>query len=148
MCDASLDFFGMSSSCPPSQPIRALLVDDEPMILWILSETLESAGHDVGTANDGEQGLARFQEAEWDVVVTDRSMPRVNGEEMAASIKRLSPQTPIILITGMKSAVGDASPFAAILQKPFRAIHLLNAIASCVTAPFTRASRPSAPEPA
>ena len=52
--------------------IRTLIVDDEP--LQILSEALQSAGYTVGTAKDGEQGLARFQEEEWDVVVTDRAM--------------------------------------------------------------------------
>ena len=124
----------MSSSV--RQPLRTLLVDDEPLILQILSDTLQDTGHEVGTASNGEQGLARFQEAEWDVVVTDRAMPVVNGEQMAASIKLIHPQTPIILITGMANAACDASLFAVILQKPFRACHLLNAIEGCVAKPF------------
>jgi DNA-binding response OmpR family regulator len=115
------------------QPIRTLVVDDEPLILKIISDTLRDAGHEVETACDGKQGLAKFQESEWDIVVTDRAMPVVNGEQMAASIKLLSPQTPIIMITGMASAVCDTSLFAEILQKPFRACHLLNAIEACVT---------------
>jgi CheY-like chemotaxis protein len=123
-------------SRPVSQPTRTLLVDDEPLVLKILSEALQNAGHEVGTASNGEQGLAKFQETKWDVVVTDRAMPVVDGEKLAASIKLLSPQTPIILITGMASAVCDASPFAVILQKPFRACHLLNAIQGCVTKSF------------
>lgn len=125
----------MHSPFNPDQAIRTLVVDDEPLILEILSHTLQSAGYDVGTAKDGEEGLARFQEEKWDVVVTDRGMPIVDGEQMTASIKRLSPQTPVILITGLTSAVGDASPFSAILQKPFRATHLLNAIEGCVPRP-------------
>ena len=125
----------MSNSSPAWQPIRTLLVDDELLLLELLSETLQSAGHCVGTANNGERGLARFEKEKWDVVVTDRAMPVVNGEQMAAAIKRLSPQTPIILITGMKSTVCDTSPFAVILQKPFRASHLLNAIEGCLNRP-------------
>lgn len=115
--------------------IRTLIVDDESLILQILSEALQSAGYTVGTAKDGEQGLARFQEEEWDVVVTDRAMPIMDGLQMAESIKRLSPHTPIILITGLKSAVSDVGLFSAILQKPFRAGHLLNAIEGCVARP-------------
>jgi DNA-binding NtrC family response regulator len=120
----------------PDEAIRTLVVEDEPLILKLVSGALRSAGHFVGTASNGEEGLARFQEAVWDVVVTDRAMPNLSGDEMTASIKRLSPETPVILMTGLKSAVTEVSSYAAILQKPFRASHLLNAIEGCLSRPL------------
>src|SRR5688572_4482511 len=66
---------------------RVLLVDDLEIVREILRRTLESAGYEVGTAKDGAEGIEKFQGTAWDVVITDRAMPNMDGEEMAAVIK-------------------------------------------------------------
>jgi CheY-like chemotaxis protein len=85
--------------------LRILCVDDEARVREVLHELLRADGHHVETANGGEDGVAAFQRAyeqghPFDVVITDLGMPKVDGYEVARAIKRLSPSTPVILLTG------------------------------------------------
>jgi PAS domain S-box-containing protein len=85
--------------------LRILLVDDDPMLLRSLQETLEADGHVVATANSGQAGIDAFLGAQardevFAVVVTDLGMPYVDGRKVAAAIKRASSRTPVILLTG------------------------------------------------
>jgi DNA-binding response OmpR family regulator len=105
--------------------LKVLVVDDEPTILFTLKRILEQAGYDVHTAQSGREGWQTFQEGRWDLVTVDRSMPDMNGEEVAAEIRRIAPKTPIVLITGFTGAVVRTWLFDAILGKPFRAVELL-----------------------
>ena len=125
----------LSTPMPPcAQTLRILLVDDELCIRHILSSTLRLDGHVVETAGDGADALERFGQAEWDVVITDRAMPRMNGEELAAEIKRQSPQTPVVMITGLTSAVKAATRecIDALLPKPFSTAALYAALAGAL----------------
>jgi CheY-like chemotaxis protein len=79
-----------------------------------------SVGHEIGTATDGLEGLMRFREQRWDVVITDRAMPRMNGEEMTVAIKAMAPDVPVILITGLRDSVTREGQYESILSKPFR----------------------------
>src|SRR2546422_493000 len=49
---------------------------------------------------DGSQGLERFRAGKFDLVLTDRAMPQMNGDQLAVAIKDLVPSTPVILLTG------------------------------------------------
>jgi CheY-like chemotaxis protein len=112
--------------------LRILLVDDEASILEVFGALLELDGHSIGTAGDGAAALALFRSEQWDVVVTDRAMPEMNGLELAHEIKQLSPCTPVILMTGL---VTQAWPEVdAVLQKPFTAAKLAEVIDACVAA--------------
>ena len=57
-------------------------------------------GHTVQTAASGVEALEQFRAERYDLVVTDRAMPDMNGDQLAASIKQLAPSTPIIMLTG------------------------------------------------
>ena len=57
-------------------------------------------GHDVHEACSGEDGLARFKTGRFDLVVLDRSMQGMSGDEAALAMKAVAPGTPIILLTG------------------------------------------------
>lgn len=107
-----------------------LIVDDEPLILRTLVGFLTGAGYEVGTAPNGMEGLTTFQQGAWDIVVTDRTMPVLDGEEMTVAIKALSPTTPVILMTGLLSDVEDLSRFQSILPKPFPLDRLLQVLDS------------------
>jgi len=79
---------------------RVLVIDDEEEIRKLLCELLETVGHDVAAASDGEEGLKLFQDGPFDLVFTDLGMPGISGWEVAQEVKRLNSRTPVILVTG------------------------------------------------
>jgi CheY-like chemotaxis protein len=85
--------------------LRLLVVDDDPLLLKSLQDTLEGDGHLVVAANGGQNGIDLFGAAlqrgeSFAVVITDLGMPYVDGRRVAAAIKTAAPTTPIILLTG------------------------------------------------
>jgi CheY-like chemotaxis protein len=112
-----------TSEYAPFRPLRILVVDDEPSVREVLQLFFFDDGHEVGLAVDGIDGCNAFDAAEWDVVITDRMMPRMNGDQFAAAIRERNPDVPIILVTGyadLMAAEGGKSPlFDMIIRKPF-----------------------------
>jgi len=98
--------------------IRILVVDDEEHIRNLISIILTNAGYDVVTARDGEEGLRRFNESCFDLVVTDIIMPKYNGDEIARHIHNSGKKIPVVGITGTAWDV-DRSYFDIIINKPF-----------------------------
>ncbi len=93
----------------PAAPIptglRILIVDDDPVLLQSLRDTLGSDGHTIVTANGGQQGIDEFRASQnskqgFAVVITDLGMPHIDGRQVAGAIKADSPATPVILLTG------------------------------------------------
>ncbi|CAN5667634.1 sigma-54 dependent transcriptional regulator [soil metagenome] len=74
-----------------------LLVDDEPAVLFTLSELLVERGHKVITAKNGVEALTKLEEAE--TVLTDLSMPKMDGLELMTQIVARDPSLPVILLT-------------------------------------------------
>ena len=85
---------------PPDKYRRLLLIDDEPGIRRMMSLDLSSGGYQVYTAEDGAKGLEVFERYRPELVLTDIKMPGMDGIEVLERIKRLSPQTEVIVITG------------------------------------------------
>jgi DNA-binding response OmpR family regulator len=83
---------------------RILLVDDERAIQTLLSYPLEKDGYDVVCASDGREALARFGEGEYDLVVLDVMMPRLDGLEVCRRMRAKS-QVPIIMLTARAEEV-------------------------------------------
>jgi signal transduction histidine kinase len=121
-----------------SRPARILVVDDEPSVREVLQACFQEDGHFVGLAADGQEGLERFMSGQWDIVVTDRAMPRLNGDQLAAEIKKIRPDVPVILVTGFADVmhdVGDHPPeIDMILAKPFTRNALRQAVGQVLTA--------------
>jgi PAS domain S-box-containing protein len=89
----------------PIRRMRLLLVDDDPVILKSLRESLELDGHAVVVAGSGRAGIEAFlQEATsgegFDIVITDLGMPHVDGREVAAAVKKSERPVAVILLTG------------------------------------------------
>jgi len=85
--------------------LRILIVDDDPLVMRSLRDTLEADGHQVIATNGGQAGIDAFSEAEKRhepvaVVITDLGMPYVDGRQVACAIKASSPSTLVILLTG------------------------------------------------
>ena len=130
--------------------LRILLVDDDPILLKSLRETLEQDGHTILTANGGRQGLELFQasigangQSTISVVITDLGMPHVDGRSVARGVKEASPDTPVILLTGWGErllAEGEApANVDRVLGKPPRLREVRKALAE-LTAEAARAA--------
>lgn len=76
------------------------MIDDEPFIREIYVEFLHLLGHEVDVAENGREGLARFDPLVHQVVVTDFLMPGLTGAETATAIRARSGTTQIVLISG------------------------------------------------
>lgn len=106
-----------------SRRLRILVVDDEPSIRDILADSLREEGHFVDTAVDGLDGLEHFRRGAWDVVLTDRAMPGLSGDQLAVEIKIASPYLPIVMLSGFTPADSrpEDTPRAVdvMVKKPF-----------------------------
>lgn len=79
---------------------RILVVDDEKMTRMNLSHVLEKEGYDVEIAESGIQALEKIEKTAFDLVITDLKMDKVDGMMLLDSIKKASPVTEVIIITG------------------------------------------------
>jgi DNA-binding NtrC family response regulator len=103
---------------------RILLVDDDPSVLFALSEVLTSSGHDVVTADNGADALTNLDGGDsFGMVVTDLGMPGMNGLELLERVRARDAALPVIVITaqGSERAAVDAMKRGAYdyLAKPF-----------------------------
>jgi DNA-binding response OmpR family regulator len=86
------------------QSARILLVDDEQSVQTLLTYPLRKEGYDVVSAEDGREALDRFSEQEFDLVVLDVMMPRLDGIEVCRRLRARS-QVPIIMLTARDDEV-------------------------------------------
>ncbi len=86
---------------------RVLLVDDEPLIVAMATESLEALGYRVTGTTSSEEALALFLEdpSRFDVVVTDLTMPKLNGEGLARQVLEGRPDVPVLICTGFSEAL-------------------------------------------
>jgi signal transduction histidine kinase len=105
-------------------PASILVLEDEEQIRSMLVDALSEAGYRVESATDGLTGLAHFQGGQFDVVLTDLSLPECSGLDVARAVKGLRPETPVVLITGWGHLLDPLrlreSGVDLMLVKPFR----------------------------
>ncbi|MBS1752950.1 MAG: sigma-54 dependent transcriptional regulator [Ferruginibacter sp.] len=77
-----------------------LIIDDEKSIRKTLTEILSYEGYKIDEAGDGEEGLKKFSEKEYDVVLCDIKMPKMDGIEFLDKAKDVNPDVPVIMISG------------------------------------------------
>jgi CheY-like chemotaxis protein len=111
-----------------------LVVDDEQHIRMILRESLEMSGFEVLTARNGKEALDIYHENVPDIklILTDISMPVMNGIEFRDRIQELVPETKIIALTGnydFENAREDnLNDFTSVMTKPFNIPELMKSI--------------------
>lgn len=114
------------------RPVRVLIVDDQEIICELISEQLRADGNEPSTVYDGYQALEALKNGEFDVLITDQSMPGMNGEQLAAECKRLYPDMPVILLTGfgeeMKAVGTLPEGISMIVPKPVSGADLRKAL--------------------
>ncbi len=120
------------------RPLKILYIDDEIPVASLVKDILSADGHTVVVANDGKTGIKLFSEnildKPFDLVITDYVMPKMDGGKVAAAIKSLSPETPIILLTGWdlpKSQLGNNVEL--LLKKPVFPSELRSAISKIIS---------------
>lgn len=101
-------------------PLRILVVDDEPHILYYMRSTLESWGHTVEVATDGAYALERILADPFDAIICDLRMPHLGGREMYHRLAQQNPQAAqrIIFATG-DTVRGDTLHFLETLGRPY-----------------------------
>ncbi len=115
-----------------------MVVDDDSTVLSMTMETLAAFGYDAIGAEDGAQALGLYTRRSSDIalVLTDISMPVIDGQALIAALTRIDPRLPIIAATGNAAASHLAkiakSGVAAVLTKPFTADRMLQAIADAL----------------
>ena len=119
-----------------NRPLNVLVVDDEELVRNLLFAALTADGHQVELAEHGVDGLRRFMAGKFDLVVTDKAMPGMSGDQMASAIKQVSPKTPIILLTGFGQFLDQEKiPNVDVLaSKPIRIVALREAITAALKA--------------
>jgi len=122
----------LPSKHTPRINLKILVIDDEPLVRSLLKQVLENAGHTVAEAVNGREGVRRFREGSFDLVITDHGMPVMNGLDAAFRIKKQAPRTPVLLITGWDTE--STTPFHKptsideLISKPFDLENILDLV--------------------
>jgi signal transduction histidine kinase/CheY-like chemotaxis protein len=120
--DSSPLTVAISAQAKPTSSLRVLIVDDEPNVLEVVSAYLRCDGHVVATAASGREALEKFRRNKFDLVVLDRVMPEMSGDQTASFLKQMNRDIPVIMLTGFGALieVTGSQPAAVdvVLSKP------------------------------
>jgi two-component system, cell cycle response regulator CpdR len=127
---------------PANTARRVLVVDDEALVCDSIRELLRDFDrHEVETVTSGEEALVAFQRAKFDLIIIDYEMRVMKGDKLAAAIKALAPQQPILMITayGEEFRLGDNVPLAVdlVMNKPFGVQEFRGAVRQLATKSYS-----------
>ena len=109
-----------------------LVIDDEKGILQLIRQALTKFGHNVETAADGQEGIRKFDDGSFDIVITDIRMPGIDGNGVVNHIRKSERQSiPVIAISGTPWQM-EGNAFDMVLAKPFPLKELIESIGSLV----------------
>ena len=116
------------------EPKSVLVVDDDPSILAVVSDILESEGYHVSTATNGMDGLEAMRVAPYALVILDMRMPVVDGWSFASFLDAFDNPVPILVMTAGQEAEEWAKEVGTThyLEKPFDLHDLLNAVTAII----------------
>lgn len=129
---------GTSEVCAPKVeaaaaregPLRILVVDDQTVLCDILHDYLADENYTVEVAYDGREALEKFRGGAFDLVITDKAMPQMNGDELALNVKKIAPRTLVILLTGYGSdSLEPPANIDLVVDKPVSRDALREAVA-------------------
>jgi PAS domain S-box-containing protein len=118
---------------PLASSLRILLIDDEPEVRHVIAEYLDADGHVVDVAEEPRAALRKIPEGRYDLIITDRAMPDMSGDQFAQRSKRLAPAVPVLMLTGfgdfMNAANERPEGVDVVVSKPITRDGLRDAIA-------------------
>ena len=93
---------------------RIMVVDDEEAIRDLLCAILSSAGYEAKVYTNGREAWEAFQQQpdDWNLIITDQTMPYMTGEELAVRVMELRPEIPVILCTGYSERISEKKALA------------------------------------
>ncbi len=133
MFEEDMMIFGISKE--KTKAARILVADDDPDILRLVSKILRHNGHEVITANDGLECIAKAEDELPDLILLDNGMPNMDGQEALVKLKRLkkTEKIPVIMVTafGDEQNLADARKGGALqyIVKPFDCHVLIEKVA-------------------
>ena len=120
----------------PRKTLIVLVVDDEPGFRNLLRWELNNRGIDVQTADNGAEGVKMAGQTKFDVIITDITMPEMNGLKLLEEIKKNTPDTEVIVATGfgaVETAVHAMKQGAFdFVLKPYDLDHLMTRVRQAV----------------
>ena len=126
----------MSSNMAPETtlplPCNVLVVDDDPASLLLTTRVLEKYGCRVWMADNPKKAVALFEQdsESIDVVVTDVTMPGMNGYDLAALLRNRNPLLPVLFMSASLDREAAAQSRLPIISKPFTFVGLINSVAA------------------
>lgn len=139
-----------TTGSPPPDRARMLVVDDDPNVGKSIQLLLEALGHDVVFERNPHAALERFKvsASSFDLVLTDLTMPELDGIAFAHELTRLGHKSPIVLLSGrdvgLRPEALSRAKIAAILPKPFTLNELEGTVARLLPQPAVTSSSPVA----
>lgn len=130
-----------------SDPGRILIVDDEPNVRLVFSSTLESAGYEVSTAEDGKEALMWIQARPFDLVLLDLRMPDLDGMKVLECLRETGNDVPAVIVTAHGSVPDavEAMKLGAIdfLAKPLSPVALRRLVAEVLARHAAPSTQPA-----
>jgi len=121
---------------------KALVIDDEQVVLDSVSKILTDEDYKVDVSLSGREGLNQAIQKEYDIVLTDIRMPDIGGMRVLRDIKRAKPALPVVMITGYASVRSSVQAMklgaADYVEKPFTPDQLIRAVASALDIAATK----------
>ena len=124
MCEMQLQPRDADASRSGHGPTATILIaEDEPLILGLLAEILRHRGYTVLVACDGAAALAIYEKQRVSLLITDVDMPRMDGRELARRVRQMTPELPLLFMSGAVTATelapAELSGPTRFLDKPF-----------------------------
>ena len=123
---------GTSPSDTHKSGLDILVVDDDRLVLNVVSEIVSAVGHHPHTATDGDAALEAMSAHHYDLVISDIRMPGMDGFQLAARVRVEYPDTYLVLMTGFSSdsTFREAMKLDvdAYLSKPFKSVELIRVL--------------------
>jgi PAS domain S-box-containing protein len=116
-----------------------LLIEDERLAVETLKGNFQDNGYHITTAHNGEEGLRKFQNNNFDLVITDFKLKGMDGLQVSRKIKKINPHIPVIVVTGYPKLMtsDEASRFGVhdFMLKPFTWPEMLKKVTDCLDTP-------------
>jgi len=98
---------------------KVLVIEDDPDVQALLTSVAKKRHVSVDRASDGEEAIRLLESDEYDVVILDLMLPKVNGFRVAEVVRQLAHKPRLIVFSAISRYFADQFPEAVILQKPF-----------------------------
>jgi DNA-binding NtrC family response regulator len=124
------------------KPNKALVIDDEQVVLDSVTKILTDENYEVDVSLSGQEGSEWAIRRDYDIVLTDIRMPDIGGMRVLRDIKRAKPSLPVVMITGYASVESSVQAMklgaADYIEKPFTPVQLLKAVTSALNIAATQ----------